>query len=123
MRSHRRRSLLLQAWSSGFAVQCVFHQAVIDGFVVGYFGSLDQPFNISNLFIIPYQTKARSDAADSAIARALAAPFLSAQGNNIRQKPWTVVILMDLAATSAFGTSKGPRCDLPWAPAERPKGK
>jgi hypothetical protein len=116
-------SLLLQAWSSGFAVQCVFNQAVIDAFIVAYFGSLDQPFEISNLFIIPTQTKARSEAADSAIARALAAPFLSAEGNNSRRKPWTVVILMDLVATSAFRTSKGPRCDLTWAPAVRPQGK
>jgi hypothetical protein len=116
-------SMLFQAWSSGFAVQCVFHQAVMDGFIVAYFGPLDQPFDVSNLFVVPYQTKARSDAADSAVARALAAPFLSTQGNTARKKPWSVVILMDLAASSAFRKAKGPHCDLTYAPAERPQGK
>jgi len=116
-------SMLFEAWSSGFAFQCVFHQAVIDGFIVAYFGPLHQPFDISNLFVIPYQTKARSDAADSAVAHALAAPFLLTQGNTVRSKPWTVVILMDLTATSAFRKANGPHCDLTYAPAQRPQGK
>jgi hypothetical protein len=116
-------AMLFEAWSSGFAFQCVFHQQVIDGFFVAYFGKLDQPFEISNLFIIPWQTKARSDAAKLTLSHALAAPFLATPGNAVRQKPWTVVILMDLAATSAFGKANGPRCDLTFGPAKRPTGK
>jgi hypothetical protein len=116
-------AMLFLAWCSGAAFQCVYHQPVIDGFIVAYFGKLDEPFDISKLFLIPWQTKARTDAAESALARALTAPFLATPGNVVRQKPWTVVILMDLAATSAFRHANGPHCVLTYDSAQRPSAK
>jgi hypothetical protein len=113
-------AMLLEAWSSGFAFQCVSNQKVIDGFMVAYFGKLDQPFDMSNLFVIPWHTHIRSDAAELALSRSLAAPFLATSGDAVRRKPWTVVILMDLATLPPGRQSMGPHCDLSFALAERP---
>jgi hypothetical protein len=115
--------MLFEAWATGTAFQCVFHQPVIDGFVVAYFGDLDEPFDISKLFLIPWQTKAKIEAAGSKLSEALAAPFLTKPDSDIRHKPWTVVLLMDLAATSAFGHRGGPHCQLTYGQAKRPTGK
>jgi hypothetical protein len=109
-------SMLLKAWSSGIAFQCAFLQPVIDGLIVAYFGKLDEPFDVSKLFVIPWQTKARETGADLA-PNQLTAPFLvDTRG---RTKPLHVVILMDLAASSAFG----PHCHLSFGRASRPTGK
>lgn len=115
-------SMLFEAWSSGFAFQCAFNQPVIDGLIVAYFGELDKPFNVSQLFVIPWQTKARSEAANLALSRQLTAPFL-ATSTPVRRKPEHLVILMDLGATSAFGSAKGPHCGLTFGKAEHPAGK
>jgi hypothetical protein len=55
-------SMLLNAWSTGAAFQCAHNQPVIDGFIVGYNGSLDEPFQSSRLITIPWQSKAKSTA-------------------------------------------------------------
>jgi hypothetical protein len=89
-------SMLLRAWSSGFAFQCAFNQPVIDGFIVAYFGKLDETFDRLKLFVIPWQTKAKDSAASKALASQLTAPFLL--DAHVRTKPLHVVILMDLAA-------------------------
>jgi hypothetical protein len=118
--------MLLEAWSSGFAFQCAFHPAVIDGFFVGYNGALDEPFDIHNLIIIPWQTKARSKAASLALARQLTAPFIvtkDGSGSCSRRKPEVIVILIDLAAFYAFGRAKGPHVDLQYDKPEHPTGK
>jgi len=94
--------------------------------MVAYFGRLDQPFDVPKLFVIPWRTKARSDAAALALPRQLTAPFLVTKdtaGNLVREKPWHLVILMDLAEHSAFVHTNGPRCDLAFRKAERPAGK
>ena len=62
---------------------------VIDGFFIGYDRALDEPFNIDNLFIIPWQTKARSKVANLALACQLIAPFVvmnDSSGNHCRWK-------------------------------------
>jgi len=110
-------SMLLNAWSTGTALQCVHNQPVIDGFIVGYRGSLDEPFQSSRLITIPWRSKARSAAA------LLTAPFIVPQNGGSRYKPWHVVILMDLAASSAFGSARGPHCDLTSEGAARPNGE
>jgi hypothetical protein len=114
-------SMLLNAWSTDAAFQCAHDQPVIDGFFVGYYGPLDRPFRSSNLITIPWQSKAKSTAAAPALARSLTAPFIVPQNGGNRYKPWHVVILMDLAASSAFGKATGPRCDLTCERAVRPK--
>jgi len=48
-------SMLLNAWSTGAAFQCAHNQPVIDGFIVGYRGSLDKPFRSSHLITVPWQ--------------------------------------------------------------------
>jgi CBS domain-containing protein len=114
-------SMLVNAWSTGAGFQCAHNQPVIDGFLVGYRGALDKPFQSSNLITIPWRTKAKSAAATSALAHSLTAPFIVPQNGGNRYKPWHVVILMDLAASSAFGKATGPHCDLSCANAVRPK--
>ena len=113
--------MLVNAWSTGAAFQCAHNQPVIDGFMVGYRGSLDEPFQSSRLLTIPWQSKAKSTAAASALTRSLTAPFITPQDGGSRHKPWHVVILMDLASSSAFRKATGPHCDLTRAKAVRPK--
>ena len=111
--------MLCAAWSAGYAFQCAFHQPVIDGFLVAYRGDLDEPFNPANLFPIPWQSKAKSEAAELALAEQLTAPFIV--GDNLdRQKPEHVVLLMDLGASSAFGHAKGAHCQLTYGEAQHP---
>ena len=112
-------SMLVNAWSTGAAFQCAYNQPVIDGFIVGYRGSLNQPFQSSRLITIPWQSKAKSTAA-SALAHSLTAPFIVPQNGGSRYKPWHVVILMDLTASSASGNVRGPHCDLTSEKAVRP---
>jgi hypothetical protein len=118
-------SFLLRAWSSCTAFQCAFLQEVMDGFIVGYAGELDEPFNIRKLVIIPWQTKARSKAANLALAHQLTSPPIVEKdnGNLLQRKPGHLVILMDLAASSAFSHANGPCVDLSYAPAVRPTGR
>jgi hypothetical protein len=113
-------SMLLEAWSSGFAFQCAFYQEVIDGFFVVYSGELQDSFDIGKLFIIPWQTKARSKAVNTC---QLTAPFLVKDGNLPREKPEHIVILMDLAASSCFGSANGPHVELSFDKAMRPTGR
>ena len=113
-------SMLVNAWSTGAAFQCAHNQPVIDGFIVGYHGPLDEPFQSSRLITIPWQTKAKSTAAASVLSHSLTAPFIIPQNGN-RYKPWHVVILMDLAASSAFEKVTGPHCQLTCEKAVRPK--
>ena len=116
-------SMLLEAWSSGFPFQCVSHQPVIDGFIVAYVGSdsLDEPFDISKLFVVPWRTTAKSEVAEFDLAQSLTAPFLVAEDGS-RHKPWHLVILFDLGSSSAFGTHYSPPC-LTWDTPKRPTGK
>jgi len=107
--------MLLNAWSTGAAFQCAHNQPVIDGFIVGYRGSLDKPFRSSYLTTVSWQPKAKSAAAASAH------PFIVPQNGGSRYKPWHVVILLDLAASSAFGKAMGPHCKLTCTKAVRPK--
>jgi hypothetical protein len=111
--------MMYEAWSSGFAFQCAFHQPLIDGFIVAYSGRLDEPFDISKFFLIPWQSKATAEASALALAKQLTAPFIL-EDNSVRRKPLHVVILMDLAASSAFNHASGPHCDLTFGQAERP---
>jgi hypothetical protein len=111
-------SMLLNAWCTGAAFQCAHNQTVIDGFIVGYRGSLDKPFQSSNLITIPWKKKANCTAAASALADSLTAPFIVPQNGGSRHKPWHVVILMDLAASSCFGKTSR---DLTCAKAVRPE--
>ena len=93
-------------------------------FFVGYNGALDEPFDIHKL--IPWQTKARSKAASLTLARQLTAPFIvtkDGSGSHSRWKPEVIVILIDLAASSAFRRAKGPHVDLQYGKPEHPTGK
>ena len=49
---------------------------MIDGFIVAYSGTLDSPFDVTNLFMIPWQTKAKFEAAGQALANQLTSPFI-----------------------------------------------
>lgn len=111
-------SMLFLAWSSGIAFQCVFHQPVIDGFIVAYFGRLDEQFRIENLFVIPWQAKARCDGADETLWQSLTAPFLASGGSGGQTKRKHVVILMDLGARSAFRSAHGPHCNITFGRAQ-----
>jgi hypothetical protein len=111
-------STLLEAWSSCFAFQCHPQQSVIDGFLVAYRGKLDEPFEIDNLFMIPWQ-KAKSQVAGLALARELTAPFLM-KGDDWK-KPRHLAISMNLDATSTFQEASGSRVFLEFAKAERPR--
>ncbi|KIM44785.1 hypothetical protein M413DRAFT_362557 [Hebeloma cylindrosporum] len=115
-------AMLREAWFSGYAFQCVFHQPVIDGFMVVYRGSLNEPFDESRLFVVPWQTKAKSEAAGPALAKSLTAPFIVAEDGS-RRKPRHLVILFDLGSPSAFGTRNGSHCDVILGRPEPPVGK
>lgn len=95
---------LLEAWSSGIAVQCAPFQPVIDGFLVCYMGNLDDPFDIKNLTAIPWQTKARSQAASITSVNQLTAPPITkmVDGKTIQSKTHPLVIFMDLGTLSQF---------------------
>ena len=69
-------SMLVNAWSTGIAFQCTHNQPVIDGFIVGYCATLDEPFQSSRLITIPWKTKAESTAAASVLSHSLTAPFI-----------------------------------------------
>jgi len=112
-------SMLVNAWSTGVAFQCAHDQPVIDGFIVGYRGTLDESFQSSRLITIPWKTTAKSTAAASVLSHSLTAPFIIPQNGGNRYKPWHVVIHMDLAGSSAFGA--GPHCQLTCEKAVRPK--
>ena len=120
-RGHRIHAPQCVVPATGAAFQCAHNQPVIDGFMVAYRGSLDKPFQSSLLITIPWQSKAKSTAASSALAHSLTAPFIVPRNGGSRHKPWHVVILMDLAASSAFGRATGPHCELTCAKAVRPK--
>jgi hypothetical protein len=115
-------SMLLAAWSAGYAFQCAFNQPVIDGFLVVYRGDLDKPLDPGNFFILPWQSKARSKASELALAQQLTSPFIVGD-NLVRYKPKHVVLLMDLGASSAFGHGKGAHCQLSYGEAKRPSAK
>jgi hypothetical protein len=112
-------STLLEAWSSCTAFQCHFQQPIIDGFLVAYRGKLDKPFEIKNLFMIPWQTKAKSQAAELGLAQSLTAPFLI-KGDSWK-KPQHLAILMDLGTTSTFQEVPGARVFMQFEKAEPPK--
>ena len=113
--------MLVNAWSTGVTFQCAHNQPVIDGFIVGYRGTLDEPFQSSCLITIPWQMKAKSTAAASVLSHSLTAPFIIPQNRGNRYKPWHVLILMDFAASSAFGKVTGPHCQLTCEKAVPPK--
>ncbi|KAJ7225302.1 hypothetical protein GGX14DRAFT_638075 [Mycena pura] len=50
-----------EMWCRGAAAQCVFTQPVIDGFIIGYRGKLDEPFDETKFYLIAWQTKARQE--------------------------------------------------------------
>jgi len=79
------------------------------------------PFSVRIINQSSWQSKARSTAAASALAHSLTAPFIVPRNGGSRRKPWYVVILMDLAASSAFGKATGPHCELACAKAVRPE--
>jgi hypothetical protein len=90
---------LLEAWSSGIAFQCAPLQPVIDGFLVCYKGNLDESFDIRNLTIVPWQTKARSKAASATLVDKLTAPPI-VQTDGRRCKTHPLVIFMDLGVSA-----------------------
>jgi hypothetical protein len=112
--------MLFEGWRSGVAIQCAFHQRVIDGFFVVYFGRLDKPFDIKCLFVIPWQTKARFDASGGSLTHLLTAPFLASPGSPLCTKPKHVVMFMDLATCSAFKHTQGPCCQISFGRVEVP---
>jgi hypothetical protein len=112
--------MLCEAWSSGYAFQYASHQPVIGGLIVIYCGDIDGSFNPTNLFVVPWQTKAKSQPPGIAVARQLTAPFLL-ENDSIRSKHKHVAILVDLAAHPTFGFAEGPLCQLICGKAERPK--
>lgn len=103
---------LFLAWSCGFAFQCAFNQPVIDGFLVGYAGNLDEPLKAEDFVLIAWQTKAQAEAADLALATGLTIPFFTTNHDGIRTKLRHVCILMDLGTGSRFGNRHGPRVQL-----------
>jgi hypothetical protein len=115
--------LLVKAWSPGVAYHCVYQQPVIDGLIVAYFGSLDEPFDVAKLFVIPWQAKAESDAAEKSVSQSLTAPFLVTPGTPGRTKPNHIAIFLALAPDSAFRRAGGPRCDITFGSACRPASK
>ncbi|KAH9918641.1 uncharacterized protein B0H18DRAFT_937670 [Fomitopsis serialis] len=97
---------LEHAWFIGAAIQCRRNQAVIDGGIVAYAGSLYEPFERRNLIFIPYQIKGKTARTESKVGLGLTAPPIihpKHDGSGIeRVKPQTIVLLMDLKSSSAF---------------------
>lgn len=115
-------SMLFEAWSSGFAFQCVFHQPVIDGFIVAYYGPFTDHLicpSTSPIFSLYHGRRKPDQKLQNLLS--LTAPFLLEHGR--RRKPWHLVILFDLASSSAFGKRNGPHCEVTWGIPKRPVGK
>ncbi|KAA1465985.1 hypothetical protein DENSPDRAFT_810607 [Dentipellis sp. KUC8613] len=111
---------LEHAWFFNAAIQCCHNQAVIDGGIVCYGGSLDEPFDRLNLFLIPYQTKARTRSTGAASRAGLgldltAPPILHPKhdgSGSERFKPPTIVLLMDLKSKSTSKENDKTRLEL-----------
>jgi hypothetical protein len=98
---------LEKLWHQGAAVQCTNNQSVIDGFLVGYHGTLNQAFNAQNLIMIPFQTKSRASNT-TGTAEELTCPFISASGHIWKPSNY-LVIYMDLFNTLPFDIQGSPQ--------------
>ena len=102
------QSTLAELWHLSAAVQCVFNQTIMDGFLVGYKGHVDLPFNPEKLIIIPWQTKAQMKASSKATAAGLTSPTIIRPERTASTKPMHAVLFFDLTTTANFAESKGP---------------
>ncbi|KAJ7785868.1 hypothetical protein B0H16DRAFT_1488315 [Mycena metata] len=87
----------------GAAAQCTFCQPVIDGFIIGYSGDLNRPFDETKIFLLCYQAKARAQAASATLVQSVTCPMLRYKDGTL-VKPPHAVILIDMATTTKFRT-------------------
>jgi len=90
-------------WCRGAAVQCAFNQSVLDGFLVGYCGELDEVFD-KKLIMIPWQTKHHKAAANTIIVNGLVCPFIF-DGRSYHKPEMHLVLFMDLGTSTSFSSS------------------
>lgn len=107
-------SLLRWAWNVGAAIQCSHNQPYIDGFIVFYFGALEEPFDDTKLGYVAWQTKAKNSAAAYKLGDALTGPpIIMDRGNGRKRvKDQSVILLMDLATDSPFVTGSWTQVSL-----------
>ncbi|KAF8324222.1 uncharacterized protein EI90DRAFT_3076385 [Cantharellus anzutake] len=106
---------LRNAWCRGAAFLCKSKQPCIDGFIVTYSGSLDDPFELEGFSYIAWRSKLRVDKSTSTIPLELAGPQIEGR------KPQSAVLLfMDLGNNSRFGSAEGQLCQLTFEPARHP---
>ncbi len=96
---------LADLWCRGAAVQCAFNQSVLDGFLVGYCGELDEVFDKKRLIMIPWQTKRQKAGANTAVVNGLVCPFIF-DGKNYYKPETHLVLFMDLGTFTSFSSSR-----------------
>ncbi|KZT07516.1 uncharacterized protein LAESUDRAFT_113991 [Laetiporus sulphureus 93-53] len=90
---------LYYLWCRTAAVQCAMNQPVIDGFIVVYCSSLNEPFDPMKLSYIAWRTNVKDQATSSdSLVNTLTGPSVIHAG--VRHKPKHIVILMDLAVST-----------------------
>ncbi|KAF9022720.1 hypothetical protein BDP27DRAFT_1353196 [Rhodocollybia butyracea] len=95
------RKDLERLWSVGAMVQCRHSQPVIDGGIVIYEGDFNSPFELSQLNLVPWQTKNKSASASSSTGSGITGPHIINDDGSREKRP-TVILLMDLLETSYF---------------------
>ncbi|KAJ7220555.1 hypothetical protein GGX14DRAFT_354604 [Mycena pura] len=88
----------------GAAAQCVFSQPVINGFIIGYRGKLDEPFDETKLYLIAWQTKARQEPVPPNQDVGLTCPLIRYKDGTV-VKPDHTILLFDLGAGDTEYTS------------------
>ncbi|KAJ7225306.1 hypothetical protein GGX14DRAFT_349380 [Mycena pura] len=95
-----------EMWCRGAAAQCVFTQPVIDGFIIGYRGKLDEPFDETKLYLIAYQTKAQQQSVLPSLDVGFTCPLIRYK-NGTLVKPDHTILLFDLGAEDMKYRSSG----------------
>ncbi|KAI0060866.1 hypothetical protein BV25DRAFT_1827423 [Artomyces pyxidatus] len=93
-------SLLLDAWTRGFAIQCAPAQGSANILLVYYRGSLRQPLDAARLGVVAVKVRAGSNATEPP-APAHAPPIAGARARTDQQ----FLLIMDLDGTKRFPTN------------------
>ncbi|ETW80197.1 hypothetical protein HETIRDRAFT_428433 [Heterobasidion irregulare TC 32-1] len=89
---------LRELWTRTCAAQCKVGHPVIDGFLVGYEGNIEEPIVLKKFILISYQIKSRSTGARKCAAEGLTCPFI-VQENGALFKPKHIALFLNLATT------------------------
>lgn len=91
---------LIECWKRGVAIVCTFGQLVIDLFLVGYSGSLNQEYDVTKFVLIPFQIKMKTESVPLSLITHLTCPIIEHDGTLL--KPRHLAILMELGTSAAF---------------------